>query len=106
MPQRCLSNFRLASNVLPTFQRPRSRLAALEYCDVVANFYEKLFRLCSSDETKLMVLRRLPVLGCSLSAPSILTLFLGPSLYLSLEIASESMSARLLSPKPKVAVSD
>jgi HAE1 family hydrophobic/amphiphilic exporter-1 len=36
-----------------------------------------------------------------LSVASILTLFLVPSLYLSLEIASESMRARLVSPKPK-----
>jgi HAE1 family hydrophobic/amphiphilic exporter-1 len=36
-----------------------------------------------------------------LSVASILTLFLVPSLYLSLEKASESMRARLVSPKPK-----
>jgi multidrug efflux pump subunit AcrB len=36
-----------------------------------------------------------------LGVASILTLFLVPSLYLSLEIASESMRARLASPKPE-----
>jgi hypothetical protein len=36
-----------------------------------------------------------------LGVASLLTLFLVPSLYLSLEIASDSMRARLASPKPE-----
>ena len=36
---------------------------SFEYCDVVANFYEKVFNFTPSRELKELVLRRLPIMG-------------------------------------------
>lgn len=51
--------------VLRAYDNEVSGDLPFEYCDVVANFYAKVFRWTRSDNPKLLVLRRLPLLGCS-----------------------------------------
>jgi serine/threonine protein kinase len=51
--------------VLSAYDNSVSGSLPFEYCDTVANFYEKLFKWGESDELRLMILRRLPALAHS-----------------------------------------
>lgn len=51
------------STVLEAFDEAVRGHLPFKYCDVVANFYEKVFYWTDSNEVKTMILRRLPKLG-------------------------------------------
>lgn len=49
--------------VINSYDEAVSGPLPFEYCDVVADFYEKVFSLTDSDDVKIMILKRLPKLG-------------------------------------------
>lgn len=57
------NNISILSTVLEAFDEAVNRQLPFEYCDVVANFYKKVFYWTDSDEVRIMILRRLPKLG-------------------------------------------
>ncbi|MFH1373392.1 MAG: serine/threonine-protein kinase [bacterium] len=51
--------------VFRAYDRQVDEPLAFSYCDVVATFYGKVFRCTEDFDVKTIILRRLPVLGCS-----------------------------------------
>jgi len=49
--------------VLKVYDEAVSGELPFEYCDIVANFYKKVFFWTDSDEVRVMIIRRLPKLG-------------------------------------------
>jgi len=56
---------RAMGNVLRAHDQAVSGDLPFSYCDVVADFYARVFNWAAIDEVKIMVLERLPALGCN-----------------------------------------